>query len=96
MAHVDLGFVGWAGDRDDARVRGIRDVAFDLGKLVVVTLGSRGVLVLDGRDGREERFVPVAAIPVYGTTVGCGDAFIAAFLSSFWRSANKMIAKENN
>ena len=86
MAHVDLGFVGWAGDRDDARVRGIRDVAFDLGKLVVVTLGSRGVLVLDGRDGREERFVPVAAVPVYGTTVGCGDAFIAAFLSSFWRT----------
>ena len=60
MGHVDIGFVGWPGALDDPTVAGIRAVAFELGKLVVVTLGSRGVLVLGrARRARTERFVPV-------------------------------------
>ena len=87
MQHVDIGFVGWPGDEDDPTVRGIRDVAHAGRRLVVVTLGSRGVLVFDGRDGSPDRRVPVTAVDVVGTTVGCGDAFIAAFLASFWAGA---------
>ncbi|MFZ4718967.1 MAG: PfkB family carbohydrate kinase [Ilumatobacteraceae bacterium] len=85
MRHVDLGFVGWPGARDDATVVGIRDAVWRLGKLAVVTMGARGVLVIDGRDGRStERWMPVDAVEVLGTTVGCGDAFIAAFLGEWW------------
>lgn len=88
MAHVDIGFVGWPGALDDPTVAGIKATAFDLRKLVIVTLGSRGVLVLDGREGPDERFVPVTPVEVAGTTVGCGDAFIAAFLAGFWRDGD--------
>lgn len=84
MTHVDIGFVGWPGALDDPTVAGIRATAFELRKLVIVTLGSRGVLVLDGRRAPIERFVPVTPVQVTGTTVGCGDAFIAAFLARLW------------
>jgi sugar/nucleoside kinase (ribokinase family) len=89
MRHVGLGFVGWPGEPDDPTVRGIATVAADLHRLVVVTLGSRGVLLLDGRGPHVvERMVPVRAVEVAGTTVGCGDAFIAGFLSVWWREAD--------
>ncbi len=86
MTDVDVGFVGWPGGPEDPEVDGIRAVAHRLGRLVVVTLGSQGVRVFDGRPGGDgDRFVPVEAVPVRGTTLGCGDAFIAGFLES-WRS----------
>lgn len=94
MRHLTIGFVGWPGDEADPTVRGIRDVAHADGKLVVVTLGSRGVLVFDGRRGPDEHFVPVTPIDVGGTTVGCGDAFIAAFLASQWRGADLGVSIE--
>ena len=94
MAYVDVGFVGWPGPIDDPTVAGIRAVAFDLRKLVVVTLGSRGVLVMDGREGPLERTVPVTPVEVAGTTVGCGDAFIAAFLARRWRGGGVLPAVE--
>ena len=91
MRMVDVGFVGWPGLPDDADVGGIRAVAHDLGRLVVVTLGARGVLVFDGRPGGEDRVVPVVPVPVRGTTVGCGDAFIAGFLEA-WRGSPDVAA----
>ena len=97
MACVDIGFIGWPGAPDDPTVAGIRAVAFELQRLVIITLGSRGVLILDGRgghDGPVERFVPVTPVEVAGTTVGCGDAFIAAFLAAFWRDAGLDAAVE--
>jgi sugar/nucleoside kinase (ribokinase family) len=94
MRSVDLGFVGWPGARDDPRLAGLRAVAHDLGRLVVVTLGAGGVEVFDGRPCGDDRFVPVSAIPVEGTTVGCGDAFIAAFLLSWRRSRDVLAAVE--
>jgi sugar/nucleoside kinase (ribokinase family) len=94
MRAVDVGFVGWPGALDDPVVSGLRDVAHGLGRLVVVTLGSRGVRVFDGRPGGEDRFVPVRAVPVAGTTVGCGDAFVAAFLASWRRSPDVLAAVE--
>ena len=73
---------------------GCARVAHDLGRLVVVTLGSRGVRVFDGRPGGEDRFVPVVPVEVAGTTVGCGDAFVAAFLAAWRRVADVLAAVE--
>ena len=85
MRFVDHGFVGWPGDEDTPEVAGMREVAFDLRKSIVVTLGSRAVLLFDGRTGIERRY-PVTPVEVAGTTLGCGDAFIAWYLDVLWRS----------
>ena len=85
MHYLSLGFVGWPGEPDDPVVHGIRAVAGELGKQVVITLGSRGILVVTGAT---TRFVTVQAVAVEGTTVGCGDAFIAAFLASHLRGGS--------
>ena len=85
MAHVDLGFIGWPGEEDAPEVRGMRDVANDLGRTLVVTMGARAVRIFDGRDGSDRRYA-VDAVEVAGTTLGCGDAFIAWFLDELWRS----------
>ncbi|MEO7230601.1 MAG: hypothetical protein ABIZ30_08430, partial [Candidatus Limnocylindrales bacterium] len=53
MADVDLGFIGWPGSEDDEQLRRIRDIAFDLGRLVVVTMGSSAILAFDGRASRD-------------------------------------------
>lgn len=83
MAHLALGFIGWPGDVDHPTIAGVREVAQRLGRMVVITLGSRGVLVIDGAAGSEQP-TPVQALVVEGTTVGCGDAFIAGFLAEHW------------
>jgi len=88
MRHVDLGFIGWPGDEDDPTVDGMRRVAAELRRLLVVTMGARAVRVFDGRlDAAvaDQRY-PVDAVPVAGTTLGCGDAFIAWFLDAWWRT----------
>ncbi len=95
MTDVDVGFVGWPGGLEDPVVDGIRAVAHDLGRLVIVTFGSQGVRVFDGRpDGGGDRFVPVEPVPVRGTTLGCGDAFIAGFLESWHASRDVLAAVE--
>jgi sugar/nucleoside kinase (ribokinase family) len=82
---VDLAFVGWPGSPSDDTVSEIAALAGDLGRVIVLTFGAQGVRVVDGRTGNDHWY-PVHAIPVAGTTVGCGDAFIAAFLAEWWRS----------
>jgi len=94
MTRLDLGFVGWPGEPGDPAVDGLRAVAHDLAKLVIVTFGAQGVRVLDGRPGGRDTFVPVDALPVAGTTVGCGDAFVAGFLASWWRAGDLHAAVE--
>jgi fructoselysine 6-kinase len=92
LTDVDVGFVGWPGGLDDPDVAGLRAIAHDLGRLVVVTFGAQGVHAFDGRrDGGGDRFVPVEAVPVRGTTLGCGDAFIAGFLEA-WRTSRDVVA----
>ncbi len=89
MGHVDVGFIGWPGDEVDPIVAGMRQVAFDLERLLVVTMGARAVSIFDGRPnapGERERRYPVDAVEVAGTTLGCGDAFIAWFLDAWWRT----------
>jgi sugar/nucleoside kinase (ribokinase family) len=91
MRHVDLGFIGWPGAEDDPVVAGMREVANDLRRVLVVTMGARSVHVFDGRDGTSRRFA-VRAVEVAGTTLGCGDAFIAWFLDELWRSGDHTAA----
>ena len=86
MRHVDLGFIGWPGTEDAAEVQGMRGVAFDLGRVLVVTMGSRSVWVFDGQ-ARTERRHAVTPVAVTGTTLGCGDAYIAWHLDALWRGA---------
>ncbi len=88
MPLIDLGFIGWPGVLDDPLLPQLRQIVYDLGKLLVVTLGSRGVWVWDGRTQPQAHFFPVEVIPVQGSTVGCGDAFIAYFLAAFWRGSD--------
>lgn len=88
MPLVDLGFIGWPGALDDPLLPQLRQIVFDLGKLLVVTLGARGVWLWDGRSQPQAHFFPVEAIPVQGSTVGCGDAFIAYFLAAFWQGGD--------
>ena len=93
MAHLDIGFIGWPGDPDDPLLEGVRDVAFSLRKLVLVTMGAKSIRVFDGRsDPAEVRTFAVDAVEVLGTTVGCGDAFVAGFLASFWRDGDLDVA----
>lgn len=87
MRHVDLGFIGWPGSEEAPEVAGMRRVAFDLGKSIVVTLGARAVRVFDGWKGTERRH-PVTAVEVAGTTLGCGDAFIAWDLHEYWQGGD--------
>lgn len=91
MATVDLGIVGWPGAEDDPTVSAIRDVTLELGRLLVVTMGARSVHIFDGRpdaSGPRVRRYAVEAVEVAGTTLGCGDAFIAWFLDELWRSGD--------
>jgi sugar/nucleoside kinase (ribokinase family) len=87
MGHVDVGFIGWPGVEDAPEVAGMRDVAFRLGKSLVVTMGSRAVWTFEGR-ARSERRHAVTLVEVAGTTLGCGDAFIAWYLDELWRSGD--------
>jgi len=82
LAHLDLAFIGWPGSREDASLAEVRESVLDAQKIAVITLGSQGVLVVDGVSG-SETFYPTVAVPVAGSTIGCGDAFIAAFLMAY-------------
>ncbi|NBU95765.1 MAG: carbohydrate kinase family protein [Actinobacteria bacterium] len=93
MAHLELGIVGWPGDPDDAEVTELATRAADLGRTLIVTFGSKGVLLVDGRgNDRIDQWFQVDARPVAGTTVGCGDAFAAAALSTWFRTGDLIAA----
>lgn len=93
MLWVDLAIVGWPGSPDDADVAALRRITNELGKRLVVTFGSRAILLIDGRTG-VERQIAVDPVPVVGTTVGCGDAFIAYMLHELWTSGDLVAAAE--
>lgn len=88
LQYAGLAFIGWPGETDAPFLDRVRHEASRRHRLVVVTLGARGVLLLDARDGTlHERLVPITPVEVRGTTIGCGDAFIAAFLHRWWTDA---------
>lgn len=80
---VDLAVIGWPGRADDRRLDEIAALATAAGRIAVVTLGAAGIRVIDGSCGTD-RFHAVVPVVVEGTTIGCGDAFIAAFLPEWW------------
>jgi sugar/nucleoside kinase (ribokinase family) len=82
--HLDVGFIGWPGDASDPLVDHLGAMAGPFGNVLVVTFGSDGVRAFDGRSGHVDRqWFDVEARPVVGTTLGCGDSFIAAFLADW-------------
>lgn len=82
--HLDVGFVGWPGDASDPVVEQLGGLVRRFGNVLVVTFGSAGVRVFDGRsDSVDRQWFDVEARPVVGTTIGCGDSFIAAFLADW-------------
>ena len=87
LAHIDLAFIGWQGTREDASLAEVRRSVLEAQKVAVVTLGAQGVLVVDG-ENQTEAFYPTVAVPVAGSTIGCGDAFIAAFLAAHQAGAS--------
>jgi sugar/nucleoside kinase (ribokinase family) len=91
LRFVDLAFVGWPGSPSDPVVGEIAALAGELGRVIVITFGAKGVRVVDGPRGSDTWF-PVRAIPVAGTTVGCGDGFVAAFLQQWWRRGDAAAA----
>jgi len=89
MACLELGIVGWPGDPDDAEVSDLATRAADLGKTLIVTFGSHGILTVDARGtDRVDTWFDVDARRVTGTTIGCGDAFAAAALSTWFRTGD--------
>ena len=95
MRWVDVAIVGWPGNPGDDGVAALSRIVTDLGKRLVVTFGSRGVLLVDGAAEVPETLVPVEPVPVTGTTVGCGDAFIAYLLAEWWVSGDLRAAAEH-
>jgi len=95
LRSVDLAFIGWPGDRNDPTVAQLATVARDLRRRLVITFGADAILVVDGRDGHADRIIPVTPVPVAGTTVGCGDAFIAAFLAAYGVTDDLVVAAEH-
>ena len=93
MRWVDLAIVGWPGSPDDAGVADLRRTVDRLGKRLVVTFGSKGVLVVDAVAGTD-RLLDVRPVPVAGTTVGCGDAFIAYLLAEWWATGDLLAAAD--
>ena len=92
MAHLELGIIGWPDDPDNAEVSDLAARAADLGKTLIVTFGSQGVLAVDARGtDRVDTWFDVDARRVTGTTIGCGDAFAAAALST-WFSTGDLAA----
>jgi len=87
LAHINLAFIGWQGAREDPSLAEVCRFVLDAQKVAVVTLGAQGVLVVDGGDNTET-FYPTVAVPVAGSTIGCGDAFIAAFLMKYQARAS--------
>jgi sugar/nucleoside kinase (ribokinase family) len=71
------------------------EIVRDLGRRLVITFGSQGVRLVDGRSGASDVTVPVIPVPVRGTSVGCGDAFIAWFLAEYFASGDLRAAAES-
>lgn len=84
LRYVDIAFVGWQGAVDAPALQRLAAAATATGTLAIFTLGERGVLVCE--PDATPRLEPVQAIPVTGSTNGCGDAFISHFLAEYWCS----------
>lgn len=85
FSRLEIGFIGWPGSPADPVLDELAAHVETCRNVLVVTFGSHGVRAYDGRADRPETtWFDVEAVPVRGTTVGCGDAFISGFLAEWW------------
>jgi fructoselysine 6-kinase len=84
LKHIDLAFIGWPGEIDAPQLAEIGEIAAGQKKIIVVTLGSRGVKIFNR--SATPAFLPIEPVPVQGTTLGCGDTYIAHFLHAYWNT----------
>jgi sugar/nucleoside kinase (ribokinase family) len=84
LRYVNIAFVGWQGAADAPALAALSRCVATRGVLAIFTLGERGLLLCE--PGAGQRLVAVEAVPVTGSTNGCGDAFISYFLAEYWRS----------
>lgn len=92
LRYVDVAFVGWQGAIDDPRLQTLAQAAAATRTLTLFTLGERGLLLCE--PGVPPRLERVQAVPITGSTNGCGDAFISYFLAEYWRSRDLGLALE--
>jgi sugar/nucleoside kinase (ribokinase family) len=87
LPYVNLAFIGWKGALNDPRLAAIEKLAQAHPVTLVITLGSRGILVFhsSGSGNFERRFFAVEPVAVQQNTNGCGDAFISYFLADYWQ-----------
>ena len=87
MQWLEIGFIGWPGDPGDPVIDDLVTRTRAAHTVLVITFGSSGVRAIDARGPTlVDRWFDVDAVAVEGTTVGCGDAFIAAFLATWYRT----------
>jgi len=84
VSSVDVAFVGWQGAPDDPLLQELVSAVQAADAPGIFTMGERGVLVCE--PGEAVRLERIEAVPVTGSTNGCGDAFISYFLAEYWRS----------
>ena len=79
----DIGFFGLS-YQDKAFINGLIQLAKDLKKKVVITLGSQGSLIVWNKKIFRQKVKPIAAVD----TTGCGDAYLGGFLAEWFKSRN--------
>lgn len=84
---IDIGFV--SGDK--ALVEALKPVARQLNTLIVITLGAAGSVAIEGD---QEYYQPAIPVKNVVDTTGCGDAYQAAFVVSYFENRNIKEAME--
>lgn len=80
---IDAGFFGLDVSADKQHIRDLRDLANITGKLMVITLGTRGSLAFHGT---REFAAPADEVKKVVDTTGAGDAFLAGFMVHYMKS----------
>lgn len=86
----DIGFFGLTGN-DSQFIQQLLQLAKNLSKTMVITLGSGGSLAVSHNKIFKVKAKPIQAID----TTGCGDAYIAGFLADYLSKKGIKAAMEN-
>lgn len=79
----NIGFFGLSG-KDNLLIKDLIQLAKEMNKVVVITLGSQGSLAIWQAKIYKQKLKPVKAVD----TTGCGDAYLAGFLTSWLNIKN--------
>ena len=94
IQNIDAGFFGLDFKKNAQLLSGLKRLAKETGKLIVVTLGKHGAKAWRGDD---EYSASALNVPHVVDTTGAGDAFLAAFLVEYLqtKSVESAIRKGN-